>query len=239
MVKRGRSRSRSRTPSKRVRRSTRSSMSRKRYSTKRAIPSKSFGQPKTKLVNVPYHDAISIYTAVPGNNGYWQFRANSIFDPDYSGAGHQPLSHDQWALFYNHYVVNKCNATFKFNYDGTETGAFYVGVALSDDVVTSAAGGASSFNTLAENKHVRWKLVRPNEPSVTTLTYNVDVLKFLGRSLFSTDVKAGFGTNPAEGAFFTVFCCPVSSLLAPPVVTVECALNYTCTLMEPKELSGS
>lgn len=33
------------------------------------------------------------------------FRGNSIFDPDFSGGGHQPLGHDQWANFYRRYRV--------------------------------------------------------------------------------------------------------------------------------------
>jgi len=239
MVKRGRSRSRSRTPSKRVRRSSRSPVSRKRYTSKRALPSKSFGQPKTKMVNVPYHDQVTLFTAVSGGSGYWQYRVNSIYDPDLTGLGHQPLSHDQWALFYNHYVVNKCAATFKFTYNGTASVPFYVGVALTDDSTTSATAGTSSFNTLAENKHVRWKLVRPNESSVTTITYNVNPLKFLGRSMFSDDVKATFGNNPTESAVFTVFCIPIDAAVPPPALYCEVDLNYNCILMEPKELGGS
>ena len=33
------------------------------------------------------------------------FRANSIYDPDAAVGGHQPLGADQWAPFYNSYVV--------------------------------------------------------------------------------------------------------------------------------------
>lgn len=33
---------------------------------------------------------------------------NSLFDPDRTGAGAQPAGFDQWAAFYNRYVVYKC-----------------------------------------------------------------------------------------------------------------------------------
>lgn len=33
------------------------------------------------------------------------YRLNSCYDPDYSGAGAQPLGFDQWAAFYNRYKV--------------------------------------------------------------------------------------------------------------------------------------
>lgn len=33
------------------------------------------------------------------------FNLGSIFDPDYTGVGHQPAFHDQWATLYNRYRV--------------------------------------------------------------------------------------------------------------------------------------
>jgi hypothetical protein len=51
----------------------------------------------------------------------YQFRVNSIFDPDYTGVGHQPLGHDQWATFYNRSRVRGCSYTVTFtNLSSTE-----------------------------------------------------------------------------------------------------------------------
>lgn len=33
------------------------------------------------------------------------FRLNSLYDPDLSGLGTQPVGYDQWAAFYNKYRV--------------------------------------------------------------------------------------------------------------------------------------
>ncbi len=33
------------------------------------------------------------------------YRANSAFDPDLTGTGHQPMGYDQLALFYDHYTI--------------------------------------------------------------------------------------------------------------------------------------
>jgi hypothetical protein len=35
------------------------------------------------------------------------FNLNSLFDPDRTGIGHQPLGHDQWSEFYGRYRVDK------------------------------------------------------------------------------------------------------------------------------------
>lgn len=44
--------------------------------------------------------------AVTGTTpGVLRFRGNSIYDPDQSGIGNQPLAFDQWAAFYKQYYV--------------------------------------------------------------------------------------------------------------------------------------
>lgn len=40
-----------------------------------------------------------------GADNYYLFNANSIYDPDRTGTGHQPLGYDQWQNFYSHYRV--------------------------------------------------------------------------------------------------------------------------------------
>ena len=39
------------------------------------------------------------------------FSMNSIFDPNVTGGGHQPLGHDQWANFYSNYEVKSSRIT--------------------------------------------------------------------------------------------------------------------------------
>jgi len=49
-------------------------------------------------------------TITPGaKRGVHVFKMNSIFDPDYTGGGHQPAFHDRWALLYKHYRVLRCS----------------------------------------------------------------------------------------------------------------------------------
>ena len=43
------------------------------------------------------------------------FRLNSIFDPDFTGVGHQPGFHDQWANLYNQYRVTSAEWTLTFD----------------------------------------------------------------------------------------------------------------------------
>lgn len=36
---------------------------------------------------------------------WWTLRLTNLYDPDYTGTGHQPLGYDQWATFYKQYRV--------------------------------------------------------------------------------------------------------------------------------------
>jgi hypothetical protein len=54
-------------------------------------------------VKLVYEDLLTI---APGTTyGSYVFRGNSLFDPDYSGTGHQPRFFDQFAAVYGRYKV--------------------------------------------------------------------------------------------------------------------------------------
>lgn len=59
------------------------------------------------VVKMPYVDSTaSVYTVPPGGlTAFYQWKINSIFDPDLTGIGGQPMSRDTWAGIYNYYKV--------------------------------------------------------------------------------------------------------------------------------------
>lgn len=63
------------------------------------------GFPTSRLVRMRYVENYSLNPALPGLMAQYVFRCNSIFDPNETGTGGQPLGHDQWSVFYNKYVV--------------------------------------------------------------------------------------------------------------------------------------
>lgn len=70
------------------------------------------GMPKRIAVKLRYTDIFTFDgTTVAARN---TFRANSLFDPDYTGTGHQPYYFDQWATMYNNYTVTGCHVRVQF-----------------------------------------------------------------------------------------------------------------------------
>nr|QKI29027.1 Cap [Kummerowia striata CRESS virus] len=65
-------------------------------------------------VRLTYADNYRTDVKCDGTTSYQQvFRANSIYDPDYTGSGHQPYFRDTWASMYDYYSVLACKYTIR------------------------------------------------------------------------------------------------------------------------------
>lgn len=68
----------------------------------------SSGLPPNYPMRMKYAEQLVLTTGVAGVPTLYQFNLNSIFDPNRTGAGHQPYFRDQMAQFYDYYKVRSC-----------------------------------------------------------------------------------------------------------------------------------
>jgi len=61
--------------------------------------------PPSYLSKMKYSALHQLSFGGAGTPAVYLYRANSIYDPDYTGTGHQPYGHDEMALIYNRYRV--------------------------------------------------------------------------------------------------------------------------------------
>jgi hypothetical protein len=73
-----------------------------------ATASRSAGVSPTKVATLTYPLYVNPGASVAGVNAY-QFRMNSLFDPDFTGTGGQPTDFDQWMALYTRYRVLSCH----------------------------------------------------------------------------------------------------------------------------------
>lgn len=59
--------------------------------------------PDTLFCKLKYSDIKNMVNVA--GSGSLIFSMNSLFDPDVTGVGHQPLGFDEWGAFYSHYEV--------------------------------------------------------------------------------------------------------------------------------------
>jgi hypothetical protein len=69
--------------------------------------------PARVVKRLRYNDVVSI-TTTAGAVGSYVLRANDLFDPDFTGTGHQPMGFDALCLFYNHFCVVRSKLTVAF-----------------------------------------------------------------------------------------------------------------------------
>lgn len=80
------------------------------------------GFPNQMFVKLEYSDKITL-DCISGSIASYVFRGNSLYDPDYTGTGHQPYYHDQLIAIYRKYTVIGSKCAVKFVTDSADTSA--------------------------------------------------------------------------------------------------------------------
>lgn len=199
------------------------------------IPNQIYGDtfPREMKVTLNYHDFFAIVTTAGVSNDH-TFNLNSIFDPDLSGTGHQPLGSDQWATLYGRYRVDSVRATVTGVTNSTH-GAVYVMIA------NNTTTALTDSYVIMESPDKISAVCNLGGPSVR-ISKSFDLAKVNGvtREVYRTDdrYQSQFGSNPTERIVLHVGT--FESLLGAGVdnnYTIE--LNYYVTLFDPLQLSVS
>lgn len=197
-------------------------------------------QPYQRYVKMKYGENATI-VSTSGIGGY-SFRS-SIFDPNYTGVGHQPLYHDQLAILYDRYVVvgAKIKATF-YPTNTTATGdSGVVGISIDEDTTLPA----SCITLLEQNaKNIRYKRMRTGssieDPNIKTVTSYYSAKRFFGVKDVkdNKDIGAAFGANPIRQAYFTLFAGTFDTTVD---TSLQCNVLITFIVLctKPKDVATS
>jgi hypothetical protein len=203
-------------------------------SVPRSVTGTRLGFPAQKQVSMSYVSRHRLTTST-GSVSVQQFRLNSLYDPDFTGAGHQPMGFDQWAAFYNHYVVLKCHYEVEFvdvsNSVATQsTVAFHV----SDD--TSIPTDLETLTELGSQTAMA-SIYGP-----TVISGSVDVAAFFRRPkntlTLDADLRAPVTTIPTDIVIGSLVS-QTNSQASSGTIDAIVKLVFTSVFMEPKDLVGS
>lgn len=173
--------------------------------------------------------------ATLGTRAAYVWQLNSLFDPNFTGTGHQPLGYDQLMLLYTHYEVKYAKITVTFS-NTTSTAGLWVGITISrtTDTITSAD------TELYENAWTKRKLLNGNSvPCV--VSFYVNIKAFLGRMKTSSpDSLRGISTtSPSEIVAAHVWCQALNSGVDPASIDVSATINFGASFGEPVRLGSS
>lgn len=174
-----------------------------------------------------YSDQITLNPGT-GANAMYRFRANSIFDPDFSGVGHQPYGHDTLQNIYQSYVVDKAVVTLTPVQFGNTVCTY--GMRLSDDSTNP------TFHLAREMKGVTMAMTSIGSAGIP-ISRTYDRTKMWP---IEKDTTAVFGNNPSGGgAYFEIFMQGPNQTTDPGSVDYIVNITYYVTCFALKNLGGS
>jgi len=192
----------------------------------------SFGFPTKLQVKHKYVDSNGLNGAL-GALAVQQFRANGMYDPDYTSTGHQPMYFDQLAAVYDHFTVLKSYLKLTVHTLSGTSGQL-VSVYLNDDT-TVTPGTKEARIEQSSAKDVT--LTAYGGPQ--TIYLGFDAYKTFGGSILGNDnLQGSASADPTEQTLFTITAAAIDPSQTTSVwYTAE--IVYTAVWDELKDITSS
>lgn len=155
------------------------------------------------ITKMKYAEVRTVSGPTSGGLVQYNFRLNSIFDPNLTGVGHQPYGHDQLADLYNRYRVYRVDyAISALNTDGA-TNYSVIGVVPANEQISTFIG----VSDIMESPRAKYITQAPNA-ALKVLKGSVSLASLAGRtkSQYMSDdrYQAEFLANPAESLILNI-----------------------------------
>lgn len=203
----------------------------KKFSPSKIITKKGMtGIPDKLIVKLKYVETLTLGDTTTSFVQYL-FRANSVYAPNATSPGHQPLYFDQYAELYNSYKVLK--SAIKVTYisqGGNALGNMYVSLDQIQDASTE-----SSINNMRERPGVKTKWLTPQQPVTLTTGYNHKRTQNPDQSL-----TVAVTQNPSWPSYFRLGMFSASATaIAEDVAQAQVEIIYTVLFSDIAFIAGS
>lgn len=200
------------------------------------MPHQGTRNPKTyaKLVYVG-NCSLNTSTATSAEHA---FSLNSIYDPDVSGAGHQPYMHDTLATMWKHYIVDYAKVEVIFHADSAHSGLLLY-IRADDDASASSTKVRDAM--LEAGVLTRYKILSP-QPSQAGQMWSTRLKAFFNLKKMrnindDANFQAAFGSSPSDQV--PVIVGHAGNSLNSINVTAHVKITYYCTLRGALQVAQS
>lgn len=193
--------------------------------------------PDVMRVKLPYVSSLQLDGGGVATLVGHVYRLNSIFDPDFTGVGSQPLGHDQWAAFYRSYRVRGCKITIRAMSDSAQPCTVGI-VPLNTNTILSTR---EQYQEQTKSKFLPVGIDTSNGVSMFS-SYGSVAEVYGGPSNivdYDDNFRATMGTNPTTQLFWHVFATGFGTGNSNFDVQVQVELEYYVDLFQRETLSRS
>jgi len=176
----------------------------------------------------------------------WQLmRATSLYDPNYTGTGHQPLYFDNLSAVYAKYIVRCCYITITILEVNTSGYAVDQAVEYSKAPTigrlycvrdkTYADIAAATPSVLSEERcpNIRWRYYGTSTTGrLPRLRFKCKPWKQLRLSYNDDSLAAATNANPTAECFLAFGITGVADAVDPPSIRVNVRLAYKCEFFD-------
>lgn len=176
------------------------------------------GFPDSEVAVLRYSEEIAVTGTLYGQ---YTFRGNSVFDPNETGIGHQPLYYDEYDRVYQKYkvVASTCRVTAT-NYNAAASAVIVL--TPSSEIIT-----ITSYPVAMEQPYAKRTELLPvstRQGSQSTVKSAMTTRKMLGLSsaqFASEDYSASTGSNPASIWYWNISAFDIVEVSVRLVVDLE------------------
>lgn len=214
--------------------------------TRKYTPKKSLvlgGFPKQKVVKMRYVSEFNL-TSTSGVSQSYNFRANSPFDPDLTGVGHQCKTFDQWMAVYSHFNVLGSKAKVRLL---STNGVDHIAYGVCRTPVANQMVGLD-LSAILENRYQKGYRITGSgfqygglraKANVDLVTKYSQKKQHGANSTSRTDLTGSISTNPTESTIFEVWQCATGGAMSSKTCAYLIIIDYIVLLTEPKVLPQS
>lgn len=202
----------------------------------RGLVSLGKGFPKKLTMTHTYIEPYTSLTSTAGAINIYKFICNGMYDPNYSGAGHQPYYFDQAAALYDHYHIIGSKITVTCVPSSSTSPSAVVGIVISDDATLAA----SEWSSLAEfGQGGSNKAIALSNSTPKTLVSTWSAKKIFGKGLMANNSLQGTSTaNPTEQSVYNFYVQSIDGA-SNTTVYFTAKIEYIAVWSELKDIAGS
>lgn len=190
--------------------------------------------PDRMRVKLNYQQRITLSPAA-GSLANNVFRLNSLYDPDQTGTGAQPVGFDQLSALYQKYKVYGAKVRAKAVSQGTTNPTSMFDFAL---VPLLEAPTWSNFEDATGNPYRKWTMSGNSNVRPASLTAYWSIARLFGERLADDDYSAGIAASPTNTALLYVVAQPVDRASSMTIV-VDISITFYCEMFQRQSLALS